>query len=123
MLKSKLTIMTNDDLEQLKLELECEKFRLMSYQLEDLMEEYDRLMELRDNIQFKYFNALENIKRNGIPVKEDYDRWNKIRNSERQNWNAEIDLIADLKYDIDDNLKILDNTKMRRMLINKEVKD
>lgn len=115
--------MTNDDSDQLKLELECEKFRLMSYQLEDLMEEYDKLMELRDNIQFKFFNTLENIKRNNIPVEEDYDRWSKVRNTERQNWESEIDLIADLKYDIDDNLKILDNTKMRMMLINKEVKD
>lgn len=115
--------MTNDDLDTLKLELECEKFRLMSYQLENLLEEYDRLTELRGNIQFKFFNTLENIKSNGIPVKEDYERWEKIRTREREGWDEEIDLIADLKYDIDDNLKILDNTKMRRMLINKEVED
>ena len=48
--------MTNDDLDTLKLELECEKFRLMSYQLDDLLQEYDKLMEIRGNIQFKFFN-------------------------------------------------------------------
>ena len=48
--------MTNDDLDLLKIELECEKFRLMSYQLDDLLEEYNKLMELRANIQFKFFN-------------------------------------------------------------------
>ncbi|MBQ2613692.1 MAG: hypothetical protein IJG19_07495 [Methanobrevibacter sp.] len=122
-IKSKLTNMTNDDLDLLKLELECEKFRLMSYQLDDLLEEYDKLMELRGNIQFKFFNTLENVKKNGLPVKEDYERWEKIRTQERQGWDEEINLIADLKYDVDDNLKMLDNTKMRRMLINKEVKD
>ncbi len=122
-IKSKLTTMTNDDLDLLKLELECEKFRLMSYQLDDLLEEYDKLMELRGNIQFKFFNTLENVKKNGLPVKEDYERWEKIRTQERQGWDEEINLIADLKYDVDDNLKMLDNTKMRRMLINKEVKD
>ena len=122
-IKSKLTNMTNDDLDLLKLELECEKFRLMSYQLDDLLEEYDKLMELRGNIQFKFFNTLENVKKNGLPVKEDYERWEKIRIQERQGWDEEINLIADLKYDVDDNLKMLDNTKMRRMLINKEVKD
>ena len=122
-IKSKLTNMTNDDLDLLKLELECEKFRLMSYQLDDLLEEYDKLMELRGNIQFKFFNTLENVKNNGLPVKEDYERWEKIRTQERQGWDEEINLIADLKYDVDDNLKMLDNTKMRRMLINKEVKD
>ena len=121
-IKSKLTNMTND-LDLLKLELECEKFRLMSYQLDDLLEEYDKLMELRGNIQFKFFNTLENVKKNGLPVKEDYERWEKIRTQERQGWDEEINLIADLKYDVDDNLKMLDNTKMRRMLINKEVKD
>ena len=49
--------MTNDDLDTLKLELECEKFRLMSYQLDDLLQEYDKLMEIRGNIQFKFFNT------------------------------------------------------------------
>ena len=115
--------MTNDDLDMVKLELECEKFKLMSYQLDDLLEQYDKLMEIRGTIQFKFFNALDNIKKNGIPVDEDYERLEKIRTSEREGWDEEINLIADLKYDIDDNLKILDNTKMRRMLIDKEVKD
>ena len=115
--------MTNDDLDRLKLELECEKFKLMSYQLDDLLAEYDKLMEIRGNIQFKFFNTLDNIKNNGIPVDENYERWERIRTREREGWDEEINLIADLKYDIDDNLKILDNTKMRRMLIDKEVKD
>ena len=115
--------MTNDDLDRLKLELECEKFKLMSYQLDDLLAEYDKLMEIRGNIQFKFFNAIDNIKNNGIPVDEDYERWERIRTREREGWDEEINLIADLKYGIDDNLKILDNTKMRRMLIDKEVRD
>ncbi|WP_407379815.1 hypothetical protein [Methanobrevibacter sp.] len=113
--------MTNDDLDRLKLELECEKFRLMSFQLDNLLEEYDKLIELRQSIQLKFFTALENVKKNGIPVKQDYERWEKIRTSERDGWNEEIDLIADLKYDVDDNLKLLDNTKMRRILIDDEL--
>ena len=89
--------MTNDDLDTLKLELECEKFRLMSYQLDDLLQEYDKLMEIRGNIQFKFFNTLENVKKNGLPVKEDFERWEKIRTQEREGWDEEINLIADLK--------------------------
>ncbi|MBE6510825.1 MAG: hypothetical protein J6B73_05780 [Methanobrevibacter sp.] len=115
--------MTNDDLDRLKLELECEKFRLMSFQLDNLLEEYDKLIELRQSIQLKFFTTLENVKKNGIPVKQDYERWEKIRTSERDGWNEEIDLIADLKYDVDDNLKILDNTKMRRILIDSELEE
>ena len=114
--------MTNDDLDRLKLELECEKFRLMSFQLDNLLEEYDKLIELRQSIQLKFFTTLENVKKNGIPVKQDYERWEKIRTSERDGWNEEIDLIADLKYDIDDNLKLLDNADMRHSLINNEIK-
>jgi len=117
------SIMTNDDLDRLKLELECEKFRLMSFQLDNLLEEYDKLIELRQSIQLKFFTTLENVKKNGIPVKQDYERWEKIRTSERDGWNEEIDLIADLKYDVDDNLKILDNTKMRRILIDSELEE
>ena len=114
--------MTNDS-DDFRLEYDCERYRLMSYQLDSLLEDYDKLIELRDNIQFKFFTALENIKKNGIPVDEDYGRWEKLRTSEREGWNAEIDLIVDLKYDIDDNLKLLDNSKMRKMMIKKEVKD
>ena len=110
--------MTNEDLQ---LDYDCERFRLMSYQLENLLEEYDRLLELRENIQLKYFTTLENIKRNGIDVDEDYERWVKVRTSEREEWNSEIDLIVNLKYDIDDNLKLLDNSMMRRTLINREI--
>ena len=117
------SIMTNDDLDRLKLELECEKFRLMSFQLDNLLEEYDKQIELRQSIQLKFFTTLENVKKNGIPVKQDYERWEKIRTSERDGWNEEIDLIADLKYDVDDNLKILDNTKMRRILIDSELEE
>ena len=110
--------MTNEDLQ---LDYDCERFRLMSYQLENLLEEYDRLLELRENIQLKYFTTLENIKRNGIDVDEDYERWIKVRTSEREEWNSEIDLVVNLKYDIDDNLKLLDNSTMRRSLIKKEI--
>ena len=110
--------MTNEDLQ---LDYDCERFRLMSYQLENLLEEYDRLLELRENIQLKFFTTLENIKRNGIDVDEDYERWAKIRTSEREEWDSEIDLIVNLKYDIDDNLKLLDNSMMRRSLIKREI--
>lgn len=115
--------MSNEDIDKLKLELECEKFRLMSYQLGDLLEEYEKLMELRNSIQLKFFTALENVKKNGIPVDEDFERWEKIRTTEREGWNSEIDLIADLKYDVDDNLKLLDNSRMRQTLIDKEFED
>ncbi|MCR5026770.1 MAG: hypothetical protein K6A34_04960 [Methanobrevibacter sp.] len=110
--------MTNEDLQ---LDYDCERFRLMSYQLENLLEEYDRLLELRENIQLKFFTTLENIKRNGINVEEDYERWAKVRTSEREEWNSEMDLIVELKYDIDDNLKLLDNSMMRRSLIKREI--
>lgn len=110
--------MTNEDLQ---LDYDCERFRLMSYQLENLLEEYDKLLELRENIQLKFFTTLENIKRNGIDVDEDYERWVKVRTSEREEWDSEIDLIVNLKYDIDDNLKLLDNSTMRRTLIKREI--
>ena len=110
--------MTKDDLQ---LDYDCERFRLMSYQLDNLLEEYDKLLELRENIQLKFFTTLENIKRNGIDVDEDYERWVKVRTSEREEWDSEIDLIVNLKYDIDDNLKLLDNSTMSRTLIKREI--
>ncbi len=115
--------MNNEDLDKLKLDLECEKFRLMSFQLENLLEEYDKLLELRENIQLKFFQAMENIGKNEIPVREDFTRWDEVRTKERKIWMEEINFIADLKYDIDDNLKILDNNKLQRLFIEKEIND
>ncbi len=115
--------MNNDELDKLRLDLECEKFRLMSFQLGNLLEEYDKLLELRENIQLKFFQAMDNIKKNEIPFEEDFTRWNETRTHERELWMSEINLIADLKYDIDDNLKLLDNNKMQRLFIEKEIND
>lgn len=119
----KVYSMNNEDLDKLKLDLECEKFRLMSFQLENLLEEYDKLLELRENIQLKFFQAMENIGKNEIPVREDFTRWDEVRTKERKIWMEEINFIADLKYDIDDNLKILDNNKLQRLFIEKEIND
>ena len=113
--------MTNDEINRLQLELECEKLRLMSFQLDNLLEEYNQLLELRENIQLKFFTTIENVKRNGIPVNDDFERWNKFRTSEREGWKEEIDLISTLKYDVDDNLKLLDNTRMGRSMISREI--
>lgn len=113
--------MTNSEVERLELELECEKLRLMSFQLDNLLEEYNQLLELRESIQLKFFTTIENVKKNGIPVDEDYERWEKLRTSEREGWNEEIDLVTNLKYDVDDNLKLLDNTRMGRSMISREI--
>ncbi len=115
--------MINDEIEKLQLDLDCEKFRLMSFQLENLLEDYNKLLELRENIQLKFFQAMDNIKKNEIPIDEDFTRWDETRTRERERWMWEINLIADLKYDIDDNLKILDNNKMQRLFIEKEIND
>ena len=94
--------MINDEIEKLQLDLDCEKFRLMSFQLENLLEDYNKLLELRENIQLKFFQAMDNIKKNEIPIDEDFTRWDETRTRERERWMWEINLIADLKYDIDD---------------------
>ena len=52
----------------------------------------------------------------------DYSRWEKVRLSEDNNWKDELNELSELKYEIDEAIKLLKNGEIEKLLIEEEEK-
>ncbi len=111
-----------DEFRKMKINYDLERFKLMSYQLENIIDKYELLIETRQNIQEEYFKTLQNIENNEIEVNIDYSRWDSIRLSEDIEWKRELDELSDLKYEIDKAIGLLKNGEIEKRLIEEEIK-
>ena len=109
-----------DEFRNLKISYDIERFKLLSYQLENIMKDYQTLMETRKEIQEKYFEIMENINKNGLKTEIDYSRWDKLRLNENSEWKYELDELTSLKYEIDGGLELLENGEIEKMIIEEE---
>ena len=111
-----------NDFRNLKINYDIERFKLLSYQLENIMKDYQTLMETRKEIQEKYFEIMENINKNGLETEVDYSRWDKLRLNENREWKSELDELTSLKFEIDGGLELLENGEIEKMIIEEEEK-
>lgn len=111
-----------NDFRNLKINYDIERFKLLSYQLENIMKDYQTLMEIRKEIQEKYFEIMENINKNGLETEVDYSRWDKLRLNENSEWKSELDELTSLKFEIDGGLELLENGEIEKMIIEEEEK-
>ena len=111
-----------NDFRNLKISYDIERFKLLSYQLENIMKDYQTLMEIRKEIQEKYFEIMENINKNGLETEVDYSRWDKVRLNENSEWKSELDELTSLKFEIDGGLELLENGEIEKMIIEEEEK-
>ena len=51
-----------NEFRKMKIDFDIERFKLMSYQLENIINKYEVLIKTRKDIQEEYFTTLENIK-------------------------------------------------------------
>ncbi|WP_407422981.1 hypothetical protein [Methanobrevibacter sp.] len=109
-----------NDFRNLKINYDIERFKLLSYQLENIMKDYQTLMEIRKEIQEKYFEIMENINKNGLETEVDYSRWDKLRLNENSEWKSELDELTSLKFEIDGGLELLENGEIEKMIIEEE---
>lgn len=105
------------------MKIECDKarFELMSYQLTDLINDYQQLLQLRDTIREKNFSLMEKINDSGLAdIDIDYVKWDILLTNEKIEWNEEIELISELKYYLDDLLMQLNTGVIEQMIIEEE---
>jgi len=111
-----------DEFINMKINYDIERFKLMSYQLENIINKYELLKKTRQEIQEEYFATLENIESNEIEVDVDYSRWDNVRLAEDTEWKNELDELSDLKYEIDKAIELLKNGEIEKRLIEEEEK-
>ena len=109
-----------NEFRNLKINYDIERFKLLSLQLENILKDYQSLMETRKEIQENYFEIMENLNKNGLKTEIDYSRWDKLRLNENSEWKFELDELTSLKYEIDGGLELLENGEIEKMIIEEE---
>ncbi len=82
------------------MKIECDKarFQLWSYEIENLLNSYRELFQLREDIQVKYFAMLEKIDASEFAtVDVNYEKWIESRDYENTNWNEEVEMMSEFK--------------------------
>ena len=97
------------------------QFQLMMYQINDLLNSYQQLQQLRQDIQAKYFSVLEKIDATELAtVDVSYEKWSEIRDYENAEWNEEIAVMSEFKYHLDDLLLQISDGTFERLIIEEE---
>ena len=109
-----------DEFRNLKINYDIERFKFLSFQLENIIKDYHSLIESRKEIQGKYFEIMENLNDNGLETEIDYSRWDKLRSSENSEWKFELDELTRLKYEVEEALGLLENGEIEKMMMEEE---
>ena len=105
-----------DEFRNLKINYDIERFKLLSFQLENIIKDYQRLIESRKEIQEKYFEVMKNLNDNGLETEIDYSRWEKLRSGEDSEWKLELDELSRLNYEVEEALKLLETGEIEMVI-------
>ena len=110
-----------DSFRQMKLLYDHARFRLYKNKVEDLIEDYEELKKLRENIQFKYFSIYgELIDEKLIEGELDVSIWGTTRENENETWNSEVRLMSDIKTNFDIALNMVESGEAEKSIIDAE---
>lgn len=110
-----------DSFRQMKLLYDHARFRYHRLQVEDLINDYETLMKLREEIQAKYFSIYENlIKEELIEGELDVNIWGSNREHETEIWAAELKLMDEIKVNFDIGINMIESGDAEQLLIDAE---
>ena len=110
-----------DSFRKMKLLYDHARFRLYKNKVEDLINDYEELKKLRDEIQFKYFGIYgELIDEKLIEGELDASIWGNTREHENQTWNSEVRLMSDIKTNFDIALNMIESGEAEKSIIDAE---
>lgn len=112
-----------DCLRQLKLISDHSRFKLFKYKVEDLINDYEELKRLREEIQSKYFSIYEELlKEELIEGKLDASDWGITRDHENETWDSELRLMDDIKNNFEMAIDMIESGEAEQILIDEENK-
>lgn len=99
------------------------KFKLYKFKVEDLINDYEELKKLREEIQEKYFSIYgELVKEELIEDKLDASDWGITRKRENKNWDSELRLMDEIKNNFEMAIKMIETGEAEQILIDEENK-
>ena len=112
-----------DAFRQMKLMSDYNKFKLYSYKVEDLINDYEKLKQLRQTIQEKYFSIYEELlNENLIEGELDASVWGITRENEDETWDSELQLLSEIKTHFDIAIKMIESGDAEQIIIVEENK-
>ena len=110
-----------DTFRQMKLTADYANFRYHKLKFEDLLADYEELNKLRENIQEKYFSIYaELLSESLIEGELDVGDWAVVREHEKETWDAESDLMLELKNQLELAMSLIESGEADRMIIEEE---
>ena len=110
-----------DSFRQMKLLYNHARFRLYKNKVEDLLNDYEDMKKLRDDIQFKYFSIYEELIGGKLIEGElDVNIWGNTREHENETWDSEVRLMSDIKTNFDIALNMIESGEAEQSIIDAE---
>ena len=112
-----------DAFRQMKLMSDYNRFKLYNYKVEELINDYEELKQLRRNIQEKYFSIYEELINEGLIEGElDASIWGITREIENETWDSELQLMSEIKTNFDIAIKMIESGDAEQIIIDEENK-
>ena len=110
-----------DAFRQMKLISDYNRFKLYSYKVEDLIQDYEHLKQLRQDIQVKYFSVYEELLNEELIEGElDASIWGITREQENETWDSELQLMSEIKTNFDIAIKMIETGEAEQSIIDAE---
>ena len=107
-----------DSFRKMKLMYDHARFKLHKLQVEDLINDYEQLKKLREEIQVKYFSIYEELLSEDLIEGElDAGIWGITREQENEIWDSEIRLISDIKREFDMAINMIESGEAEQAII------
>lgn len=105
----------------MKLNYDQARFELYSYRLNDLIEKYENIFEMRRDVQAAFFEILEQIDKDGLStIDVSYEKFGRNRQVEEDYINEELNMIKEYKTGFDEALALIYDGTAERILIDEE---
>ena len=112
-----------DVFRQMKLIADYNKFKLYKYKVENLIEDYEELKKLREEIQSKYFSIYDELIEEGLIEGElDASIWGITREQENETWDSELKLMSEIKTNFDMAINMIESGEAEQSIIDEENK-
>ena len=110
-----------DSFRKMKLMYDYARFRLHKFQVENLINDYEQLKKLREDIQVKYFSIYEELLTEDLIEGElDASIWGITREHENEVWDSELRLMSDIKTNFDIAIHMIESGEAEQAIIDEE---
>ena len=110
-----------DSFRKMKLMYDHARFKLHRLQVEGLINYYEQLKKLREEIQVKYFSIYEELLAEDLIEGElDASVWGITREHENEVWDSELRLMSDIKTNFDMAITMIENGEAEKSIIDAE---